>query len=139
MALTQLIDYSSWRLDDLTTVAVMSLNPQDTTLNLKADLDYLTEHLLLNVSRNKKFQLVERQQIEKILKEQDLQMTDLVDEKTCVKVGLLAGAKTMLMGTLFVKEKQYEVFLKMVKVETAEILSVTKLKIDKKLGVMAKK
>ncbi len=83
--------------------------------------------------------LVERRQIENVLKEKDLQLTDLVDENTCVKVGLLAGAKLLFTGTLFNKEKQYEIFLKLIKVETAEILSVTKLKIDKLLGVMVKK
>jgi hypothetical protein len=139
MSLSQLIDYSSVRLEDQITTAVMTLNVQDSTLNLKADVDYFTQHLVMSVSRNKKFQLVERQHIENILKEQDLQMTDLVDEQTCVKVGLLAGAKLLLMGTVFNKDKQYEVFLKLIKVETGEILSVTKLKIDKRLGVMAKK
>jgi len=52
-----------------------------------------------------------------------------------VEAGKLTGAKLLVMGTLFRKPEAFEMFLKMIRVETGEILSVTKMKIDTGLGL----
>jgi hypothetical protein len=45
------------------------------------------------------------------------------------------GAQMLLTGRLFDRADAYEIFLKLLRVETGEILSVTKLVVDKKLGL----
>lgn len=139
MGITQLVDYSSERIQEPLPAAVIQLIPADTVSGMAKEVDYFTHHLIMALSRDKNFKLVERQYIETVLKEQDLQLSDLVDEKTCVQIGRLAGAKVLLMGNLFHKSNHYEIFLKMIKVETAEVLSVTKLKLDKRLGTLSQK
>jgi hypothetical protein len=47
----------------------------------------------------------------------------------------MLGAKMIVTGKIIEKETNYIIFLKLVHVETAEILSVTKLLVDKKLGI----
>jgi hypothetical protein len=44
----------------------------------------------------------------------------------------------LISGTLFDRGKNYEVFLKLLRVETGEILSVTKLLVDKALGLSSR-
>ena len=46
------------------------------------------------------FELVERGQIEALLKEQKLQLQDVIDEKTAVKIGRLSGAKLVVIGSI---------------------------------------
>jgi len=51
------------------------------------------------------------------------------------EVGKLAGAKLIITGSIYAGEKNYELFLKLLRVETGEILSVTKLIVSRKLGL----
>jgi hypothetical protein len=45
----------------------------------------------------------------------------------------------LVLGKLYKKQDSYEIFLKLVRVETSEVLSVTKARIDVKLGLTKKK
>ncbi len=47
-----------------------------------------------------KFELVERGQIEALIREQKLQMKDLFDAKTAVEIGRLSGAKLVVIGSI---------------------------------------
>ncbi|HRS66261.1 MAG TPA: hypothetical protein P5519_10305, partial [Spirochaetia bacterium] len=69
------------------------------------------------------------------LEELELQLSGLVDEKNAAKVGYLLGAEVLITGTLYVKDGKYEIFVKLLRVSTGEILAVTRAKIDKKLGL----
>ncbi len=50
----------------------------------------------------------------------------------------ILGAKMLVTGTLYGKDGDYELFLKLLRVETAEVLSVTKARIGKGLGISKK-
>ncbi len=139
MAAGQLVDYSSFRLAPGTPAALIPFASADSSGMDKEALDYFSQNMILAASRNAFFKLVERQQMEAVLKEQNLQLTDLVDEKTCVEAGKILGARVLLSGTMYRKEKHFEIFIKMLSVETGEILSVTKVRIDKTLGITANK
>ena len=52
-----------------------------------------------------------------------------------VQVGKIMGADMLIAGELFEKEECFELYVKLLNVETAEVLSVTKTKIDKSLGL----
>jgi pentose-5-phosphate-3-epimerase len=79
--------------------------------------------------------MVERKDLQAILDELKLQMTGAVSEKDAVKVGKLAGAKMIVTGSLYGNAENYELFLKLLRVESGEVLSVTKARINKKLGL----
>ena len=97
--------------------------------------EYFSQQLLFSFSRNPAFKTVERQDLQKILKELEIQHTGLVDEENAVEVGRMLGAKMIITGKMIEKETSYVIFLKLVQIETAEILSVTKLLVDKRLGI----
>jgi Mg-chelatase subunit ChlD len=137
MAVSQLIDYSTFRIPPDTPASVLPLSPASQELNLPAE--YFTEQLMLSFSRGqevrKAFRILERKDLQRILEELELQQSGLADEKQAVRVGELLGARVLIIGKLYAKSGSYELFLKLLRVETGEVLSVTKAVIDRKLGL----
>ena len=79
--------------------------------------------------------MVERKDLQAILEEMKLHMTGLVSEQDAAKTGKMLGAKMVVTGNLYRDNKKYELFLKLIRVESAEVLSVTKTLINKDLGL----
>ena len=55
------------------------------------------------------------------------------------RLGQLIGAKMLVTSRIYGKADSFEIFLKLLRVETGEILSVTKLVVDRDLGLESKK
>lgn len=136
MAANQLVDYSSIKVPEGTPASVLPLAASDKSLKINAE--YFTEQLVLSLSKSSRFKLVERKGLQGIMKELELSMTGLVDENNAAKVGKFLGAKMLLTGKLYRKSGKFELFLKLLRVETAEVLSMTKARIDPDLGVSAR-
>jgi len=135
-ALQGLSDYSTWRLTPETRLAVMPISPAEgAPEGLGAQAEYLGSQLSLAASGSKLFTVVERKDLQKILGELELQLSSLADEDSAAKVGKFLGAEVLVTGTVFRKSDIYEVFLKLVRVETAEVLSANKAKIAVGLGL----
>lgn len=133
MAMEQLRDYSSYTVGSKTKAAVVpfSFNPDE--LGLEAE--YFTERLILSSELSDIFTLVERKDIQKILEEQNLQLSGITEGEDAVKIGQILNADVLITGNLFGGDNSFELFLRLVRVETGEILSVTRSVIDKKLGI----
>ncbi len=65
---------------------------------------------------------VERKELAKILEEQELAASGLLREEDAVKVGRLAGARYILLGSVSVVESRLRLNARLLDVETAEIL-----------------
>ena len=133
MAVSQLVDYSSLRIPSGTRVAAVPLIAS--AAGAAAQAEYFTEQLTLSVSRAEAFRMVERQDLQKILEELELGLSGLVDDAAAAKVGELAGAEMLITGRLFSSAERYDVFLKLLRVETGEVLSVTKARVARELGL----
>jgi Mg-chelatase subunit ChlD/TolB-like protein len=127
------VDYAAVSIPVKTPAAVMPIGISND--HLSADAEYFSELLLLSFSRNRSFTAVERQDLQTILKELKIHHSGLVKEENAVEVGRMLGAKMIVTGRIIEKGDTYVIFLKLVHVETAEILSVTRLLVDKKLGI----
>jgi curli biogenesis system outer membrane secretion channel CsgG len=90
---------------------------------------------VLSLAANASFTLVERENMQKVIQELEFQLSDLADESKAARVGKMRGAEVLVMGKGYMVKDNYEIFIKLVRVETAEILSVLKVKIDKALGL----
>jgi hypothetical protein len=136
-AVSQLIDYSTFRLPPNTPAAVLPLAPASGELALPAE--YFTEHLVLSFGRGeasrKTFRVLERRDLQSILAELELELSGLAEEGQAAKVGRLLGARALVVGRLYAKGQSYELFLKLLWVENGEVLSATKALIDRRLGV----
>jgi len=139
MAISQLVDYSTVRIDRGTAAAVLPLSPAQSGLDLNSE--YFTEQLILSFGKEDNFRelfrIVERKDLQTILAELELQLSDLAEEQGAAQVGELMGAELLIIGKLYSTAKGYELFLKLLRVETGEVLSVTKAIIDTALGLEA--
>ena len=133
MAIAQLIDYSAINIQKGEPTAVLPVKTSDAALATNAE--YFTEQLSMALGKNKVFTQVERKNLQQILNEIGLGQTGIVDEAGAAKAGKMLGAKMLITGTLYKKNANYEIFLKLIRVESAEVLSATKAIIDKNLGV----
>jgi TolB-like protein len=134
-ALRDLSDYSSLRLAPDAKLAVMPLSAAEGSAAVAAQAEYFGSQLSLAASKAKLFTIVERGNLQAILGELELQLSGLADEAQAAKAGKLLGADFLVTGTVFRGKERYELFLKLVRVETAEVLSATKARVDLKLGL----
>ena len=133
MAIGQLIDYATYRLETGATLGVLPISARQSPLALNAE--YFTEQLILSLGSQKTFTLVARKDLQSVVDEQKLQLSGLVDDDQVSEIGKLLGAENLLHGELFNQDGNQVLFLKLLRVETGEILSVTKLIIEPGLGL----
>ena len=69
-----------------------------------------------------KVRVVDRQNIAKIVKEYEFQQSDLTDQSTAVEIGKLSGADIIVIGSISYVGKQYYLNIKLISVETGEII-----------------
>jgi Mg-chelatase subunit ChlD len=132
-AVNELQDYSSIAIPEGVPVSALPIVVKLKSLSNNAE--YFSEQLIFAIGHNKKFKLIERNDMQFVAKEVGLHLSGLVEVDDAVKVGSFIGAEMLIIGNLYFKDSNYELFLKLVRVETAEILAVTKLKVDYKLGL----
>jgi Mg-chelatase subunit ChlD len=132
-AMGNLADYSTYHITKDTPCVVMPLTPSDASL--AASAEYFGERLAMASTVAERWKPVERKDLQKILAELELQLSGLADEGSAAKVGQVLGADIMVAGTLYKRAERYELFLKLLRVSTAEVLAVTRAKIDLDLGL----
>jgi len=70
----------------------------------------------------KGFKLVERQRIEQIFTEMKLGLSGAIDQNTAIRIGGMLGANIMAFGGFSTAGKKVSLTMRLVKVETAEIV-----------------
>ncbi len=104
------------------TVAVLSFT------NASGDPQYdplgkgIAAMMISDLSGVSAIQLVERERLNDLTKEMELQQSDLVDPSTAAQVGKLAGAQFVVTGDIVALEPLLRLDTRVVQVETGEIL-----------------
>ncbi len=132
-AVSNLIDYSTIKIEKSRRLGVLPIHARTKNSDLTAE--YFQEQVQLSVAQNNQFILIARKDLQAILEEQKLQISGLLTEAQTTRIGELLGAELLLAGELYEKPDSYNLFLKLLRVETAEILAVTKIIVDKDLGL----
>ena len=101
------------------TVAVIELDPLGIS---ESDAQALTDRLRFELHASGNFQVIERALMEEILKEQGFQQTGCVSNECVVEVGKLLGAQNMVGGSLSKVGSTFSVSVRLVSVETGEVL-----------------
>lgn len=78
-----------------------------------------------------KFQVIERRLIENILKEQQLSMTGVIDEKTAMKVGSILGVDVIATGTTADLGTSIKINARTISVEKGSVISAASVMIPK--------
>lgn len=134
-AIEQLVDYSSLHLTAAMPLAVIPIVVTAKDKDLLSNAEYFTMQLTQSVTNSGRFSLIERENLQQIMAEMKLQLSGVVEESSASEVGKILGAKLLLFGKLYQDAERYNLFIKLVRVETGEILAVTKARIDKRLGI----
>jgi len=132
-AVERLIDYSTLKIEKSPRLGVLPIHAKTKDCELSAE--YFLEQVQLSVAQNSQFVLIARKDLQAVLDEQKLQLSGLLTEDETTRIGELMGAELLLTGELYKKEGTFDLFLKLIRVETAEILAVTKIVIDQDLGL----
>jgi TolB-like protein len=107
-----------------TRVALLDIGSFDSELGI-----FATEEIIMRLVKSRQFRVIDRDSIETILKEQQFQLSGYVDDKTAVSIGKLLGAATIITGRIQHRYDQIDFSLKVLDVETAEILDLISIPI----------
>ena len=88
--------------------------------------EYLTDQMILTASRNPTFKVVERD-LEVVAHEIKLQLSDLFNVEQTVPIGKMVGADLLIVAKLIIRGDNADLFAKLIRVETSEVLSVSKV------------
>jgi TolB-like protein len=84
----------------------------------------LAEMLITDVSGDPSITVVERNRLEEVIKELELQQTAKIDAATAQRVGKLLGAQYLVTGSLISQKASGRLDAHVVRVETGEKLSM---------------
>jgi hypothetical protein len=85
----------------------------------------LAEVLEADMSASPHATLVERADVERLLNEQELGVSGLVNADSAAKIGSLTGAQVLVTGRLFGVGDQYMIVAKIISTETSRVYGVT--------------
>jgi TolB-like protein len=92
---------------------------------------FLAEELITRLHQTKKFRVIERQQLNKLIAEQKLSLTVFVDPASVRKLGQLLGVDAIVTGTITDLAQSLRVNARLISTETAEIFAVASTEIFK--------
>lgn len=128
-AVSQLADFAAISLSDKPATAILPLAADLS----KTDADYLNAALLIAATRHPQFTVVERDNTSAILSEIKLGLSGLVDEATAAEAGRLTGAKLLMAGRVVKSGTKADVIIRLIRVETGEVISATRLLMEEGL------
>ena len=94
-------------------------------------LTLLNEMALTHIAGIESFILVERTQIEAVLAEQELALSDLMDTSRAIRIGALLAADYIVTGTVIEMADTVIIFGRIINVESGEVESVAQIIIPK--------
>ena len=100
-------------------IAVMKFESNETAKKLA---ESVTEKLITQLVNLRRFRVIERSALDKIMEEQKLGMTGFVNEEMAVKVGKLAGADVIILGRINLETGFAKVSARGIDTETSELI-----------------
>jgi formylglycine-generating enzyme required for sulfatase activity len=115
-------------------VAVLELGGVNAS---NAQLAALTEELRAQLLQSGKFRVVDRQQIDALLKEQALQQTGCTSQECAVQVGKILGVRKMVVGRVMkIEDDLWQVSAQLVDAESAETVRAVTYKHEGKFSTL---
>ncbi|MCK4359213.1 MAG: hypothetical protein KAW92_10830 [Candidatus Cloacimonetes bacterium] len=92
---------------------------------------YLAEELITRLFRTKKFEVVERQLLNKIISEQKLSITGMIDPNSAKELGRILGVDAIVSGTITDFVTDLKVNARIISTETGKVFGVAATNIVK--------
>jgi len=94
-------------------------------INIQSDVeqlsDFIIDELFANAVKDRVFTVVDRQQLDVIRAEQNLQLSGEVDDETAFSVGRFLGAQMIVLGRISSLGGHYRLTIRALEVETARL------------------
>jgi len=104
------------------TAAVMPFQTDEKLAKKRVDFA-VSELLTQMLFKTGKLMLIERNRLDAVLREQKLGLTGAIDSETAARVGKIAGARLLVLGSVSQLGSTYQINVRLVDSETAEIVS----------------
>jgi len=92
---------------------------------------YLAEELITRLYLTNKFEVIERQLLNKVLKEHQLNMSGLIDASSAKELGRILGVDAIASGSVTDLDNSVKVNARLISTETGKIFSVASVTISK--------
>ncbi len=100
----------------------------------------ITSLLTASLSTRTDIQLVEREEMDKVLTELELNLSGMVDPKTANQIGRMTGARILVSAATFQVDGTLYIVAKLIGVETTRVVAVTvKGPLDRQLDILTDK
>ena len=101
------------------TIAILDISPADN------NSIFILEELMVLFVNSRNFNIVERQALDAVRKEQSFQMSGDVSDETAVSIGQFIGADVVITGTISGTGTQRRLRLRVISVETAQVIAMS--------------
>jgi TolB-like protein len=91
----------------------------------EVNVSILTERLGIELFKTDKFNIIERQQMDEILKEQGFQQTGCFSNECVVEMGKLVGVEQIVTGSVSKFENIYSISARVIDVQTGKVLNIS--------------
>ncbi len=111
-----------------TKIAVLDFQLQGEDFDNKDMGTIVAEWFITAMVREGRFDVVERRMLEKILNEQKLAMSGVVDASSATQIGKLLGVKVIISGSVMKLKEVTEINARIIDVESASIIAAENIK-----------
>lgn len=130
------------QLDDLSKQIVASLSNEGVTKIAVTEFSsiagnttnlgrFVSEELITRLYRTGKFEIIERHLLKKVLDEQGLNLSGIIDQNSAVEIGKILGVDAIATGTLTDLGNDIKINARIINIETGKIFSVASRTITK--------
>jgi TolB-like protein len=111
-----------------TKIAVLDFQMQGEQTNTKDMGKIVAEWLITGLVETGRFDVIERRLLEKLLEEQKLGVTGMIDANSAAQLGKVLGVKIIVSGTVTSLEGYTEINARLINVDTASIMAAEKVR-----------
>ena len=90
--------------------------------------EIVAEWLITSLANTGRFEVVERAQLQKILQEQQLGVTGMINQETAAKMGELLGVKVIVSGSVIQIGNTYDVNARLISVQDGSIIKAERVR-----------
>lgn len=115
--------------DELEKIAVLQFETKG-DLNVTDGGQIVADWILTAIGKTKEYTIVERDRLEDILSEYELNFSGIVDTDTAVEIGKISGVSIIVVGTISKFVDTITVSARMIDTETGYVIAVGDIKAD---------
>ncbi len=120
-AVTLLFSQDNPKFKEDTTKSVIAVLQLDNNGVSESETRALTDRLRLELFRNEKYEVMERQKVNSILEEMQFQLSGCTSDECAIEVGRMIGVKKMVAGAVSKVGEYYTVSARIIDIETGKI------------------